>query len=866
MRFLYLRIFAFFRGYPYDSEAVSHLSHDRSDGEDSMGQSSPHRPVPPLDADATFPRSSLTLTRFIGRRREQAAVTRLLATTRLLTLTGSGGCGKTRLALAVASVAAPPLVERGAVWLVELASLTDPALVPGAVAAALEVRETPGTALVESLVAALAPRAALLVLDNCEHLIAACAALVARLLAACPRLRVLATSREALRVPGEVTWRVPPLALPDADDAITPTRLMRSEAAQLFADRARARQPDFAVTPANAAAVAAICRQLDGMPLALELAAARTGALSVAHIAARLDDALALLTTGTRTALPRQQTLRATLAWSDALLDAGERAVLRRLSVFAGGWTPEAAEAVCAGAGVTRGDVLALLTQLVDKSLVVMEAETTAGAARYRLLEVVRQYAAAQLAAHGEEAATRRAHTEWFSDLAYERADDLVGPTQAAWLERLERDHDNYRAALRWCLDTREIAQGIRICWGLWRFWFARGYLREGGMWMDAFLVLDRDAGHTAVASSVRLDLLFAAGNLAYQRGDIAASEARFTEMLAVARARDDSFHTATALTWIGNSATYCGEFTTARARYEEALAIRRAIGDMRDCAVLYGALSQLMLFTDEFAQADAYCTESVTLLRQVGDDIEDGYGTSRWGVIALSQGYPTLAHTRFVEALTVMRRTHDRRGIVSCLEGVALLATAWQDAARALCFTGAAANLRRASGIPIHPVWQEWLAHALAPARQMLSETEQATAEAAGAALSLDAAIAAALALPVPSRTETTNDATLPPDAPMPTRVGLLSKRERDVAAQVARHRSNREIADALFIAEKTVEMHVSSALRKCGVSSRDQLAAWAIAAGLAPPLDPDPSTTEAADQDTGVVGRMERHHTAPA
>jgi non-specific serine/threonine protein kinase len=392
----------------------------------------------------------ISLTSFIGREREIAEVTRLLAgppsESRLLTLTGAGGCGKTRLALRVAGEALGDFPD--GVWLVELAALADPALVAGAVAMAVGVREVPGRALTESLVDHLRDRTLLLILDNCEHLVAAAAGLADVLLRSCPRLRVLATSREPLGSAGETIWRVPSLTLPplSAADAPLLEPLTRYEAVRLFVERARAAVPAFAPSAENAPALVEICRRLDGIPLAIELAAARVRVFSAAQIAARLDDRFRLLTAGPRTALPRQQTLRATVDWSYDLLAEPERALLRRLSVFAGGWTFEAAEAVAAGDGIQTHAVLDLMAQLVDKSLVI--AEEQRGAVRYRLLETIRAYARDRLLEAGEAERTRDRHLAYFLGLAEEAEPRLRGAEERVTLDRLEAEHANLQAAL----------------------------------------------------------------------------------------------------------------------------------------------------------------------------------------------------------------------------------------------------------------------------------------------------------------------------------------------------------------------------------------------------------------------------------
>jgi len=385
------------------------------------------------------------LTSFIGREKEMTEVKRLLSTAYLVTLTGSGGAGKTRLALEVAA----DLVEGypDGVWLAEFAPIADPALVPKTVASALNVSEQPGRDMIETLVDSLRPKALLLLLDNCEHLLAACRDLAATLLRQCSRVRILATSREGLRVPGETLWRVPSLSVPeDIRHLPAPKELVLYDAVRLFVDRAVATTPGFTVTSENASAVAQVCQRLDGIPLAIELAAARVKVLALEQIAARLDDRFRLLTGGSPMLLPRQQTLRATLDWSYGLLSNQERAVLRRLSVYAGGWTLEAAEAICVGGGVEASDILDLLTSLVDKSLVL--AETPRGEARYRLLETVRQYAYDRLPEAGEEAEVRTRHRDWYLVLAEQADRELHGPRQELWLERLEMEHDNLRAAL----------------------------------------------------------------------------------------------------------------------------------------------------------------------------------------------------------------------------------------------------------------------------------------------------------------------------------------------------------------------------------------------------------------------------------
>jgi predicted ATPase/DNA-binding SARP family transcriptional activator len=390
------------------------------------------------------------MTSFVGRAQEIVEVKRTLGMTRILTLAGAGGSGKTRLAFEVARdlIGAYP----DGVRMVELAPLSEPGLVAQEVAGALGITERPGEPLVDTLVDSLTDKEMLLVLDNCEHLIDAAARLAEELLRSCPRLRILATSRELLSITGEAVLQVDPLSLPDTDGVASVEGLMRYEALRLFVDRARLRLPDFELTQQNAGAVARVCRKLDGMPLAIELATARMGALAVEQVAERLEVTLDVLSGANRTAAPRQQTLRATIDWSHRLLSEDEQMILRRFSVFAGGWTLEAAEAVCSGGGIEQEEALDLLGGLVDKSLVVAGVATD-GAVRYRMLESIRQYAWENLEQNGEADEVRDRHAAFFLALAEEADPKLAGPQQGVWVERLEAEHDNLREALSWFLE-----------------------------------------------------------------------------------------------------------------------------------------------------------------------------------------------------------------------------------------------------------------------------------------------------------------------------------------------------------------------------------------------------------------------------
>ncbi|HET6884716.1 MAG TPA: BTAD domain-containing putative transcriptional regulator, partial [Rubrobacteraceae bacterium] len=484
----------------------------------------------------------VSLTSFVGRERELLEVKRALAMTRLLTLTGPGGSGKTRLALETAADLVGAYQD--GVWLVDLAPLSEPGLLVQEVAGVLEVQERPGKPLLDTLVDSLRSSQMLLVLDNCEHLVDAVARLVEDLLRSCPNLRLLATSREALGVAGEINLPVPPLSLPDPGRLMTVEELEGYGSARLFVERALYRPSAFTLTPENAGAVAEVCRQLEGIPLAIELAAARVGVLAVEQIAERLSDSLGLLTGGGRTLTSRQRTLRGSLDWSFALLDEPERKLFGRLAVFAGGWSLEAAQAVCSEDGIGQDFVLDLLSELVDKSLV-MVGSTASGATRYRMLEPIRQYAREKLEVGGGAEEAQGRHAAFFLDVAEEAEPELAGPRSGPWVGRLEEEHDNLRAALSWVLERREAGQDLRFGAALWRFWLAEGYLSEGREWLDAILAGGEQGPERARA-------LEGLGWLAQYQGDIERAAAAYREMLKLSRELDDRGNVATALNSLG--------------------------------------------------------------------------------------------------------------------------------------------------------------------------------------------------------------------------------------------------------------------------------------------------------------------------
>lgn len=527
----------------------------------------------------------------------------LLGGTRLLTLTGPGGCGKTRLALKAAFEAVEGFKD-GA-WWVGLASLSDPDLVPQAVAQALSVREAPGRPSNETLVEHLRTKKTLLVLDNCEHLVDACAALAGALLASCPDLGILATSREALGIAGVRAWLVPSLSLPDEDPRRSPPveELMRYEAVRLFLERAEAVSAGFALTGQNAEAVARVCDRLDGIPLAIELAAARVKVLSVEQIAERLDDCFRLLTGGSRTALPRHRTLRATIDWSHELLSEDERALFRRLSVFAGGFGLGAAEEICSGEDLEEDGVLELLSRLVDKSLV----RERGGEMRYRLLETVRQYGWEKLDESGEAEGIRRRHALFFLKLAEQAEPQLKGRQQVTWMERLETEHYNLRAAMRWLLEKGALETVVRLAWALRSFWNQRGHQGEG--YRYAGEALEKGG---ALPSGMRAKALLVAAVMSYGLESLERTQQLWEESAALFGQTGDKPDLALAVGGVGIAAFLQGDVERASTLMEESLKLYREVGDKWGISSVLMYMGMVPFDRGDYAQATRHFEEAL--------------------------------------------------------------------------------------------------------------------------------------------------------------------------------------------------------------------------------------------------------------
>lgn len=690
-------------------------------------------------------------TRFIGREREIAAVARLLAPgdaahgARLVTLTGSGGCGKTRLALAVARELAEQYPDEA--WLVELAALADPALVPGAVARALGVREVPGQPLAETLAAHTRPKRLLLVLDNCEHLLDACAELAAWLLAACPRLRVLATSRAALRVPGEAVWRVPSLGLPPAPEELrrgTARRetVLASEAARLLLDRIGLHRPGFTLAPGDEAAVAAICRVLDGIPLALELAAARVGHLALGDVATRLGDLLGLLTTGDRAVLPRHRTLRAVLEWSDSLLDAEARALLRRLAVFAGGGALAAIEAICDDpAGGAPASILDALARLVDQSLVQIDEE--GGELRYRLLEMTRQFVGERRGGAGEDEALRDRHLAYYLSLAEAIEPRLHGAEQTRWLDALDREQDNLRAALGWALGRGDAERALRLGAALRWYWETRWMQAEGREWLGRALALPGAARHPA-----RAGVLLALGAMARRSLGDGPAEASLIEARRLAEALGLHSVKGQALVNLSYIRASQGRLAEAEACLRESLSALRAAGDRNGIDSTLIALGEHARLRDDYPAAVAHYEEAIGAARAIGHRAHVALAHYNLGFALLRLGDAAGGRSALAESAHLSRAL--RKGGIEgpTLEAAGAVAGVAGEYLRAVHFLGAAQAWHEAAGRVVRdPADEAEHRHYAALARDALGAAAYAAAWNEGRALPLGESFAGALA-----------------------------------------------------------------------------------------------------------------------
>jgi predicted ATPase/DNA-binding SARP family transcriptional activator/DNA-binding CsgD family transcriptional regulator len=762
------------------------------------------------------------LTSFVGREKEVLEIKRSLSMTRLMTLTGAGGSGKTRLALEVARelVGAYP----DGVWLVELAALSDPTLVARAVAATLGVREQPDRSLMQTLCSHLGSRRMLLVLDNCEHLVDAAAWLAKDLLHASPRLTILATSREPLGISGEIVWPVPTLSLPDPEAAFTLEDLMGSEAVRLFVERARSRLPTFELTRENARAVATICLELDGIPLAIELSTARMGALAVEQVAERLEDSLKLLTGGDRTVPHRHQTLRATLDWSYELLIQPERVLFRRLSVFTGGWTLESAEEVGAGDGIEEGDVLDLLSRLVNKSMVVVEP-SDGGGLRYGMLEPVRRYGQERFEESDEADAVRRRHAYWYFELAKEVEPWLRGARHVVWLEQLETEYGNLRAALDWALERGEVELGLWFGAALGESWYMSGNLGEGRRWLEAALA--KSAG--APPTPARTRALLRAGWISWEQGDYESSVAMSEEGLMLSREFGDEIDEVAALSNLGWAALLVNDLEKASERAEEAVALGRAMDDTGGIARALLIPGLTAVASGDHERAVALHEESLALAREAGDDVAEALSLGMGVFAYLGQGDNRRAKDLCEQSLAHPPQPRVLNATAFQLHASAALAGSKGLAVRSARLWGAAESLRETIGATLSPVERRVHGPYIEAARHKLGEVAWEEAWTEGMAITVEEAEQYALAESKEPILAPPNRASAPKDllAGAQPEDGLTG-RQWEVALLIARGLTNRQIASKLAVAENTVANHVARIARKLNVPTRSRIAVW--------------------------------------
>jgi predicted ATPase/class 3 adenylate cyclase len=647
---------------------------------------------PPLRSMASTPNNlAQQLNSFVGRQSAMEQVRQLLANSRLLTLMGMGGLGKSRLSLQVAAIVMEDYPD--GVWFVELAPLSDPRSVVQAVATAVGVREEPGGTLLDTLARYVRDKKMLIVLDNCEHLVHECAQLVKALLQAGPGLRVLASSRDSLRIAGETVLHLPPLPTPPADPRQTPETLMQLESVRLFVERAAAAQPSFRLNDKNAAAVAEICRRLDGIPLALELAAARTRAMPVERICERLQDRFRLLTSQDRTVLPRQQTLRALIDWSYDLMSSSEQALFRRLSVFSGGWTLEAAESVCGTQGIDTADILDLLANLIEKSLVVLDAEGS----RYRMLETVRQYAVERLAQSGEATTLRGRHLDWCIELADNARKELVGKDQARWLDRLDAERDNLLVAHRWCGETDGGAtRGLRFVHALKIYWYQRGLLTLGHQLTFESLARTPAQERTVERCQALIDL----GQIESFMGRHAEARRHLDESLAIARELDDRSCLAAVLQPLGLASAGMGDLDQAIRYFDEAIAVARSIANPRQLAAALNCRAQVARQQRDFDPAAVLYTEALEIARHQRDAESAAIVQLNLAMIAIEQSKLSEARDHLQQALATALAVGSQalgQAVLDVLAGLCSVTGQHDDAAR---FFGAAESQAQRSGM----------------------------------------------------------------------------------------------------------------------------------------------------------------------
>jgi len=751
------------------------------------------------------------VTGFIGRRRELHDLRALLTASRLVTLTGVGGVGKTRMALKVAAEARRAFQD-GA-WFVELATLQDASLVADMVTSALGVIKHTTKAPSEQLADYLADKHLLIVLDNCEHLSEACATLVGELLRSAPMARFLVTSRHSLGVLGEQIFTVPPMSTPSSTAGLDPSSLNGFDAVALLCARASDSGSGFRVTQDNSTRVARLCEHLDGIPLAIELAAARLRTLTVADVLDRLDRRFQLLSAGNSAALPRHQTLQALIDWSYALCSPKEQTLWARLSVFAGSFSLSAVEAVCTGEGLTAEEMIDLVDALVRKSILI--AEPSGEQMRYRLLETVREYGSARLATTDASTRLQRAHRDYFGCLAERSFTEWCGPEQAAWVARLREDHGNLRAAFDRCMESGRAEQACALAAALQWYWIAGGSLGEGRRWLGQVLAAaDPHQPRPANAAAMWVDAY-----LALLRGELAAARAQLDEAERLAGMVDAPELPGYLAQLRGMAALFGGELDQAKKCYESALASHEERGDAPAVVSMLFQLAVVCLLTGEHDQAAALCERSLRLSARYGERWAASYALwalalNKWS-IGDCAGADELAH----ESLRIKRDFGDHLGIAHMIELLAWIAASDRRFAESARLLGTA-----------HTIWHS-LGTSMAAFGEHLANchtrTEKRVREALGASAA-DALIAKGAAQGIDLATADLTDSADTPNALQDVAGSPLTARELQVAGLVASGKTNRQIAAELVLSSRTIDSHVQHILTKFGFTSRSQIAAW--------------------------------------
>jgi predicted ATPase/DNA-binding CsgD family transcriptional regulator len=757
------------------------------------------------------------LTRLVGREHEIAEIARLVADNRLVTLVGSGGVGKTRLAVEEAAAVAPRFSD--GVDLVDLSGIPDPALLWATVARAIGVEERANADLAQRVTRVLQSQCRLLVLDNCEQLVAGTALLAMQLLSGCPRLWILVTSREGLGVPGEVIWRAPSLTFPWPGRQPSLDEVEEFGAVALFADRARAARPGLVIGTADIAALCSICFRLDGIPLALELAAARVSALSIREIADRLDDRFTLLSR-TVGAPARHQTLRASVDWSHQLLSQAEQALFRRLTVFSGGWSLRAAEEVGAGLPVGPGQAARLLAALVDKSLV--QAEESATGTRYRLLEAVKAFAREQLVASGELEKAQAKHGTYFADLGERVASRLHGPDQNLSASCLDQDQANLRAARQWCAaDPARAVHGLRMAAGLWEYWLIRGLIEQGADWLEDAIQRAPGPPGTRAAAVTGLALFTSL------RGEFQRGGELFAASIALYEQTDDRPGQARALAILGNWRANHGDREGSAEALDRAMLLARLAQDHYSAAYAQLMAAMAASSVNDRVLARAHAAQSIELFTEIGDLRGACYARCVLADCLSGEGAPDESLAILRTCFGVFEELQDRWGLLISTTSTALARAAlgdWRQTAFAL---GVADSLSERIGGHPFPAVQAAIDAIAAKTAAELGPSAAPRRE-AGKAVGRGDRIAAAIGL-------------APQEGPPPCLLQQelpLTRREHEVTELIAGGLTNRQIAERLFIAQRTVDTHVGHILAKLGCSNRSQAAV--LIGGSRPPAAP--------------------------